>query len=43
MLCLSVGMLHRPTHLIPGIKYGQKFLTYVIPGIRYVAWGNTFH
>ena len=30
-------------HLIPGIKYGQKFLTYIIPGISYGAWSNTFH
>ena len=34
-------MLHRAAHLIPVMRYSQKFLTNVIPVIRYVAWSNT--
>ena len=34
-------MAHRVAHLIPVIRYSQKFLTYVIPVIRCVALSNT--
>ena len=36
-------MSHRVTHLIPGTNYILKFLTYVMPVIRYAAWSKTSH